>query len=105
MSCLRLYVAQARSSCSLAPAELCSVPAPLSAGQPAAACCLYLYGPSGLMQSCRVVQEVLTRETPPGVILLALHPQQLDSHGYPGGAVAVLQRLHALGYTDISHSG
>ena len=45
------------------------------------------------------------RQTPPGVILLELHSQQLASHGFPGGALAVLQQLHTLGYTEISHSG
>ena len=50
-------------------------------------------------------QEVLLRGTPPGVVLLELHSQRLDSHGFPGGALALLQQLHSLGYTDISHSG
>lgn len=45
------------------------------------------------------------RKTPPGLIMLELHAQRLDSYGYEGGALALLQRLHSLGYTDISHSG
>ena len=45
------------------------------------------------------------RQTPPGAILLELHPDAVEAHGYPGGAGAVLQQLHALGYTDMSHSG
>ena len=53
----------------------------------------------------RAMQEVLTRQTPPGVILLELHPHDMEAHGYEGGAVAMLQSLYALGYTDISHSG
>ena len=50
-------------------------------------------------------QEVLMRQTPPGAILLELYPDLMEAHGYTGGAVALLQQLHALGYTTISHSG
>lgn len=52
-----------------------------------------------------LLQDVLKRQVPPGAILLELHPDALDSNGYQGGAVALLQELYNLGYTDISHSG
>lgn len=51
------------------------------------------------------MQDVLMRKTPPGAILLELYPGDLEAHGYPGGAAALLQQLHDLGYTDMSHSG
>ena len=50
-------------------------------------------------------QGLLGGERPPGVVLLELYPDALEQYGYPGGAVAVLQHLQDLGYTDISHSG
>lgn len=52
-----------------------------------------------------VLQEVLTRQAPPGVVLMELHSQKLESNGFPGGALTVLQTLYSLGYTEISHSG
>ena len=41
----------------------------------------------------------------PAVILLELHPALLRDHGYPGGALGLLELLFALGYTDVSHAG
>jgi len=49
--------------------------------------------------------ESLIRRAPPPVVLLELHTPGVAGSGFPGGALALLQRLHAWGYTDVSHSG
>ena len=51
------------------------------------------------------LQELLERPAPPSVIVLELYPQLLEQHGFPQGAVGLLESLWARGYTDISHSG
>ena len=51
------------------------------------------------------MQDLLERPSPPSVIVLELYPQLLELHGFPGGAVGLLESLWRLGYTDISHSG
>ena len=51
------------------------------------------------------MQELLARPSPPSVIVLELYPQLLEQHGFPGGAVGLLESLWERGYTDISHSG
>ena len=42
---------------------------------------------------------------PPPVVLLELHAARVEGLGFPGGAPGLLRRLHAAGYTDVSHSG
>ena len=42
---------------------------------------------------------------PPGVVLLELQPQAVRQHGYEGGALGLLRKMHSWGYTDVSHSG
>lgn len=39
------------------------------------------------------------------VVLLELHAARVEGTGFPGGAPGLLRRLHAAGYTDVSHSG
>ena len=53
------------------------------------------------------VQELLLRNNtpPPGVVLLELQPQAVRQNGYEGGALGLLRKMHAWGYTDVSHSG
>lgn len=51
------------------------------------------------------LQGVLSNDSAPNAVLLELHADKLEQYGYPGGAVAVLQQLYDLGYTDISHAG
>jgi hypothetical protein len=51
-------------------------------------------------------QGLLTRATPPpAVVLLEMEPRTMAKLGYPGGPLALLRRMHAWGYTDVSHSG
>ena len=50
-------------------------------------------------------QEVLEGRTPPQAIYMELHPDAMEEVGSADGAVGLLKQLHALGYTDISHSG
>ena len=53
-----------------------------------------------------LAQGLLQRPTlPPGVVLLEMLPAAVEAAGYEGGALALLGRMHAWGYTDMSHSG
>ena len=51
-----------------------------------------------------LVQEVMSRSKP-AVIIVELHPHAVESTGYEGGALRLLQQMVAWGYTHISHSG
>lgn len=42
---------------------------------------------------------------PPTVILIELYPEAMQRHNYPGGASALLRKLHSAGYSHILHSG
>ena len=56
---------------------------------------------------CVYKQGLLARPTtpPPAVVLLEMEPRTVAKLGYPGGPLALLRKMHAWGYTDVSHSG
>ena len=67
--------------------------------------CLCLIGRKAChADSSGLVQSVMRRSTP-GVILVELHPQAVESSGYDGGAVRLLQQVYDWGYTHVSHAG
>ncbi|KAK9792043.1 hypothetical protein WJX73_001872 [Symbiochloris irregularis] len=51
------------------------------------------------------LKGILSGPDAPSTVLLELYADKLEQYGYPGGAVAVLQHLYDLGYTEISHAG
>ena len=53
------------------------------------------------------LQGLMSRNStpPPGVVLLELQPHAMRAHGYEGGALQLLRKMHSWGYSDVSHSG
>ena len=52
------------------------------------------------------VQETLQNTTlRPHVIMLELHPARMEKLGYAGGALAFVEQLYSMGYTDGYHAG